>query len=54
MKGLHLVNDQTVDCYLFRNALANLVKDLSLYFKFKQNIQTLVIEDVEIEVDQEI
>ena len=46
--GLHLPNDETGDCYLFTNALANLAKDLGVEFKFNQNVEKLVVEGEEI------
>ncbi|OTG65643.1 D-amino acid dehydrogenase small subunit [Acinetobacter sp. ANC 4470] len=46
--GLHLPNDETGDCYLFTNALANLAKDLGVDFKFNQNVERLVVEGDEI------
>ncbi|OAL80904.1 D-amino acid dehydrogenase [Acinetobacter sp. ANC 4779] len=46
--GLHLPNDETGDCYLFTNALANLAKDLGVDFKFNQNVEKLVLEGDEI------
>ncbi|WP_312159916.1 D-amino acid dehydrogenase [Acinetobacter sp.] len=42
--GLHLPNDETGDCYLFTNALANLAKELGVEFKFNQNVEKLVVE----------
>ena len=46
--GLHLPNDETGDCYLFTNALANLAKDMGVDFKFNQNVEKLVLEGNEI------
>lgn len=46
--GLHLPNDETGDCYLFTNALANLAKGLGVEFKFNQNVERLVVEGDEI------
>ena len=46
--GLHLPNDETGDCYLFTNALANLAKDMGVDFKFNQNVEKLVLEGDEI------
>lgn len=46
--GLHLPNDETGDCYLFTNALANLAKDMGVEFKFNQNVEKLVVEGDEI------
>ena len=46
--GLHLPNDETGDCYLFTNALANLAKDLGVEFKFNQNVEKLIVEGDEI------
>ena len=46
--GLHLPNDETGDCYLFTNALANLAKDMGVDFKFNQNVEKLVVEGNEI------
>ncbi|NNH38494.1 D-amino acid dehydrogenase [Acinetobacter terrae] len=46
--GLHLPNDETGDCYLFTNALANLAKEMGVDFKFNQNVEKLVLEGNEI------
>ena len=46
--GLHLPNDETGDCYLFTNALANLAKEMGVDFKFNQNVEKLVVEGNEI------
>ena len=46
--GLHLPNDETGDCYLFTNALAELAKGLGVEFKFNQNVEKLVVEGDEI------
>ncbi|OTG62902.1 D-amino acid dehydrogenase [Acinetobacter silvestris] len=46
--GLHLPNDETGDCYMFTNALANLAKGLGVDFKFNQNVERLVVEGDEI------
>jgi len=46
--GLHLPNDETGDCYLFTNALANLAKDIGVDFKFNQSVEKLVVEGNEI------
>ena len=46
--GLHLPNDETGDCYLFTNALADLAKGLGVDFKFNQKVEKLVIEGDEI------
>ena len=46
--GLHLPNDETGDCYLFTNALANLAKDMGVDFKFNQNVEKLLVEGNEI------
>lgn len=46
--GLHLPNDETGDCYLFTNALANVARELGVQFKFNQNVERLVIEGDEI------
>lgn len=46
--GLHLPNDETGDCYLFTNALANLAKDMGVDFKFNQSVEKLVLEGNEI------
>lgn len=46
--GLHLPNDETGDCYLFTNALAQIAKDLGVDFKFNQNVEKLVVEGDEI------
>ncbi|ALH95282.1 D-amino acid dehydrogenase [Acinetobacter equi] len=46
--GLHLPNDETGDCYLFTNALAEHAKKMGVSFKFNQNVEKLVIEGNEI------
>lgn len=46
--GLHLPNDETGDCYLFTNALANLAKDMGVDFKFNQSVEKLAVEGNEI------
>ena len=46
--GLHLPNDETGDCYLFTNALAEHAKKMGVNFKFNQNVEKLVIEGDEI------
>lgn len=46
--GLHLPNDETGDCYLFTNALANLAKEMGVDFKFNQSVEKLVLEGDEI------
>ena len=46
--GLHLPNDETGDCYIFTNALANHAKGLGVEFKFNQNVEKLVVEGDEI------
>ena len=46
--GLHLPNDETGDCYLFTNALADLAKGLGVDFKFNQKVEKLVVEGDEI------
>lgn len=42
--GLHLPNDETGDCYLFTNALANKAKALGVDFEFNQQVEGLVVE----------
>jgi D-amino-acid dehydrogenase len=42
--GLHLPNDETGDCYLFTNALAQIAKELGVNFQFKQNVEKLIVE----------
>ncbi|MDH2528308.1 D-amino acid dehydrogenase [Acinetobacter baumannii] len=42
--GLHLPNDETGDCYLFTNALAEYAKNLGAEFKFNQNVERLLFE----------
>ncbi|WP_151747129.1 D-amino acid dehydrogenase [Acinetobacter soli] len=42
--GLHLPNDETGDCYLFTNALANKAKALGVDFQFNQQVEGLVVE----------
>jgi len=46
--GLHLPNDETGDCYLFTNALANLAKEMGVDFKFNKSVEKLVLEGDEI------
>lgn len=46
--GLHLPNDETGDCYLFTNALAQKAKELGVNFQFNQNVECLVVEGDEI------
>lgn len=46
--GLHLPNDETGDCYLFTNALAQKAKELGVDFQFNQNVEGLVVEGDEI------
>ncbi len=46
--GLHLPNDETGDCYLFTNALANVAKEMGVQFKFNQNVERLVTQGDEI------
>lgn len=46
--GLHLPNDETGDCYLFTNALAQIAKELGVNFKFNQNVEKLIVEGDEI------
>ena len=46
--GLHLPNDETGDCYLFTNALANVAKEMGVQFKFNQNVERLVTQGNEI------
>lgn len=42
--GLHLPNDETGDCYLFTNALAQISKELGVNFQFNQNVEKLIVE----------
>ncbi|HHQ1841779.1 TPA: D-amino acid dehydrogenase [Acinetobacter baumannii] len=42
--GLHLPNDETGDCYLFTNALAQIAKELGVSFQFNQNVEKLIVE----------
>jgi D-amino acid dehydrogenase small subunit (EC 1.4.99.1) len=42
--GLHLPNDETGDCYLFTNALAQIAKELGVNFQFNQNVEKLIVE----------
>src|SRR5690606_27382665 len=42
--GLHLPNDETGDCYLFTNALAEHAKGMGVEFKFNQNVEKLIVE----------
>ncbi len=46
--GLHLPNDETGDCYLFTNALAQIAKELGVNFQFNQNVEKLIVESDEI------
>ncbi|MDV8153264.1 D-amino acid dehydrogenase [Acinetobacter pittii] len=46
--GLHLPNDETGDCYLFTNALAQIAKELGVNFQFNQNVENLIVEGDEI------
>ncbi len=46
--GLHLPNDETGDCYLFTNALAEKAKALGVEFQFNQNVEALLVEGDEI------
>lgn len=46
--GLHLPNDETGDCYLFTNALAQKAKELGVEFQFNQNVEALLVEGDEI------
>ncbi|SSM80542.1 dadA [Acinetobacter baumannii] len=46
--GLHLPNDETGDCYLFTNALAQIAKELGVNFQFNQNVEKLIVEDDQI------
>ncbi|MDC4684061.1 D-amino acid dehydrogenase [Acinetobacter baumannii] len=42
--GLHLPNDETGDCYLFTNALAQIAEELGVNFQFNQNVEKLIVE----------
>ncbi|WP_375581630.1 D-amino acid dehydrogenase [Acinetobacter baumannii] len=42
--GLHLPNDETGDCYLFTNALAQIAKELGVNFQFNQNVEKMIVE----------
>ena len=46
--GLHLPNDETGDCYLFTNSLAQIAKELGVNFQFNQNVEKLIVEGDEI------
>lgn len=46
--GLHLLNDETGDCYLFTNALAKLAQEMGVDFQFNQNVEKLLVEGDEI------
>lgn len=46
--GLHLPNDETGDCYLFTNALAQIAKELGVNFQFNHNVEKLIVEGDEI------
>ncbi len=41
---MHLPNDETGDCYLFTNALANYAKGMGVQFKFNQQVEKLLFE----------
>ena len=42
--GLHLPNDETGDCYLFTNALAQIAKELGVNFQFNKKKKKLIVE----------
>ncbi len=42
--GLHLPNDETGDCYLFTNALADVARNMGVEFKFNQQVERLITE----------
>ena len=46
--GLHLPNDETGDCYIFTNALADYAKGIGVDFQFNQNVEKLIVEGDEI------
>ncbi len=46
--GLKLPNDQTGDCHIFTNRLADIAKEMGVEFKFNANIEKLVVENGEI------
>ncbi|WOE33010.1 MULTISPECIES: D-amino acid dehydrogenase [unclassified Acinetobacter] len=47
--GLHLPNDETGDCYLFTNALAQYAQTLGVDFKFEQQVEKLLVKGDEIQ-----
>ena len=46
--GLHLPNDETGDCYIFTNSLADHAKSIGVNFKFNSNVEKLIVEGDEI------
>lgn len=46
--GLHLPNDETGDCYIFTNSLADHAKAIGVNFKFNSNVEKLIVEGNEI------
>ncbi|MFC6052726.1 D-amino acid dehydrogenase small subunit [Acinetobacter sp. Ac_877] len=46
--GLHLPNDETGDCYIFTNSLAEKAKAIGVDFQFNSNVEKLIVEGDEI------
>ena len=46
--GLHLPNDETGDCYIFTNSLADKAKEIGVKFQFNSNAEKLIGEGDEI------
>ncbi len=46
--GLHLPNDETGDCYIFTNSLADKAKEIGVKFQFNSNVEKLIVEGDEI------
>ncbi|KZS24082.1 D-amino acid dehydrogenase [Wohlfahrtiimonas chitiniclastica] len=43
--GLRLPNDETGDCFLFTNRLADIAKTIGVEFKFNQTVEDIIIEN---------
>ena len=46
--GVHLPNDETGDCYIFTNSLADKAKEIGVKFQFNSNVEKLIVEGDEI------
>ena len=46
--GLHLPKDETGDCYIFTNSLADKAKEIGVKFQFNSNVEKLIVEGDEI------